>query len=186
MLATDREIRHLLRRGEVVVSPPPSPEDIRPVGIRLRLGLEVMIPLTDGPSNSQEIDLRNPESAAWNRVELGSNGFVLRPGDFVLGSTLETIKISSRWIGVLDGRSSLARLGLGIHATSLMIDNLHGEGRSIVLELKNLGPFGLRLFPRVAIGMLCFVRLSSRIRQDPSGQYEGQVRVIGPLKGLAK
>ncbi|MET7808641.1 dCTP deaminase [Micromonospora chersina] len=85
--------------------------------------------------------------------------FVLHPGEFVLGSTLEVISLSDRLAGRLEGKSSLGRLGLLVHSTAGFVDpNFSGH---VTLELSNVANLPITLWPGMKIGQLCVFRLSS-------------------------
>jgi len=76
----------------------------------------------------------------------------MKPGDFVLGSTVESLRLHPTLACRLDGRSTLARLGLLVHCTSETIDSIHQAHRSIVLEIANVGPFQITMPFSYAIG----------------------------------
>jgi dCTP deaminase len=85
--------------------------------------------------------------------------FVLHPGEFVLGSTLERCSLPIDLAGRLEGKSSLGRLGLLTHATAGFIDP--GFSGHVTLELSNVATLPIKLWPGMKIGQLCFFRLSS-------------------------
>ncbi len=175
MILSDRSIRRELANGVIEVAPPVSVEQIRPTGIRVHLGDEFLVPRPEFT-----VDLQGSRSLKFDRVKPDENGFVLQSGGFILGSTREVVRVRSDLICHLDGRSTLARLGLFIHCGSAVVDNNNGQGRSIVLELANAGPFSLRLHPGIAIGLLTFSSLSESIEQSDQRQYEGQLSVEAP------
>ena len=102
--------------------------------------------------------------------------FILHPGEFVLGSTLERVKLPDDLVGRLDGKSSLGRLGLLIHSTAGFIDP--GFTGHITLELSNVATLPIKLWPGMKIGQLCFFRLSSPAEQPygtlAGSRYQGQ------------
>lgn len=87
------------------------------------------------------------------------SSFLLMPGKFVLGTSVEVIQLSSAILGRLDGKSSLGRVGLMVHATAGYLDP--GFNGTITLELSNSGPRPLMLRAGTAIGQLSFQLLSS-------------------------
>jgi dCTP deaminase len=103
--------------------------------------------------------------------------FVLHPGEFVLGSTLELCTLPDDLAGRLEGKSSLGRLGLLTHSTAGFIDP--GFSGHITLELSNVANLPITLWPGMKIGQLCLFRLSSAA-QFPYGsaqygsRYQGQ------------
>jgi histidine triad (HIT) family protein len=175
MILSDYSIKRQLASGAIQVIPPVEDEQIRPTGIRVHLGEAVLV-----PRPNLVVDLRESRSPKFERVELGEGGFVLLPGGFVLGSTRETVRVEPNLVCHLDGRSTLARLGLFVHCGSSVVDNNNGSGRSVVLELMNGGPFPLRLHAGIAIGLLTFTTLAESIEQPDQQQYDGQLSVTPP------
>lgn len=107
----------------------------------------------------------------------GDEPFILHPGEFVLGSTLEVVSLPDDIAGRLEGKSSLGRLGLLTHSTAGFIDP--GFSGHITLELSNVATLPIKLFPGMKIGQLCLFRLSSPA-DHPYGsekygsRYQGQ------------
>lgn len=107
----------------------------------------------------------------------GSNGFILRPGDFALASTIEHVQVSNRYSMQLDGKSTGGRLGLLIHLTAGWIDA--GFAGTVTLELKNLGDLEIELHPGDPIGQLVIFEMASPVERPyghPSlrSHYQGQ------------
>lgn len=104
-------------------------------------------------------------------------GFILHPGEFVLGSTFEQVTLPNDIAARLEGKSSLGRLGLLTHSTAGFIDP--GFSGHVTLELSNMATLPIRLWPGMKIGQLCFFQLSSAA-DNPYGQgaqnsrYHGQ------------
>jgi len=107
----------------------------------------------------------------------GEEPFILHPGEFVLGSTYETISLPDDVAARVEGKSSLGRLGLLTHATAGFVDP--GFSGHVTLELANVATLPIRLYPGMKIGQFCFFRLSSP-SQHPYGsekygsRYQGQ------------
>jgi dCTP deaminase len=175
MILSDIAIIRALETGEIVVQPPLRPEHVRPTGIRLHLGPGLLIP-EEGPA----VDIMAGETPRFRRVTLDGDGYVLEPKSFVLGSSQEMVQVSPALICHLDGRSTLARLGLMIHCTAGVIDNNNDQGRTIVLEMYNFGRVGLRLREGMPIGMLTFEKLTDPIMQQNGTPYSGQSGVWAP------
>jgi dCTP deaminase len=175
MILSDIAIIRALDAGEIVVQPAIGPEHVRPAGIRLHLGPDLLVP-EEGP----DVDIMAGESPRFSRATLDGDGYVLAPKTFILGSSQESVQVSQGLICHLDGRSTLARLGLMIHCTAGVIDHNNDESRSIVLEMYNFGRVGLRLRQGMPIGMLTFEQLSEPIRQANGAQYSGQSGVWAP------
>src|SRR3954462_5656306 len=94
-------------------------------------------------------------------VEAGpeEDSFVLNPGEFLLGSTLESVTVPDDLAARVEGKSSLGRLGLLTHATAGFVDP--GFSGHVTLELSNVATLPIMLYPGMKIGQLCFIRLSS-------------------------
>jgi dCTP deaminase len=102
--------------------------------------------------------------------------FYLRPGEFALGVTEEWIAVPEDLVARLDGKSSLGRLGLLIHATAGLVDP-GWEGR-LTLELANLAPFPITLFVGMKIGQISFIQMTTPVdvpygRRELSSKYQG-------------
>ncbi len=117
-----------------------------------------------------------PELTRLVEVE-EDEAFILHPGEFVLGSTYETVTLPDDIAARLEGKSSLGRLGLLTHSTAGFIDP--GFSGHVTLELSNMATLPIKLWPGMKIGQLCFFRLTSSA-EYPYGQggygnrYQGQ------------
>lgn len=154
MLLSDREIYAAIENGDVTLDPYDA-DLIQPSSLDMRLGEDFRV-MTPGP---QAIDPRNITD--WTKYVPCEEGdlIVLHPGDFVLAQTLERLSLPS-WIAAkLEGKSSLGRLGLELHATAGFIDP--GFCGTITLELSLVSPRSLILYPGMKIGQLAFYSLSS-------------------------
>ena len=102
----------------------------------------------------------------------GDEPFILHPGEFVLGSTYETVTLPDDLAGRLEGKSSLGRLGLLTHSTAGFIDP--GFTGHVTLELSNVATLPIKLWPGMKIGQLCLLRMTSagrapvRVRARPA------------------
>ena len=177
MILSDATIRKSIETGKIRIFPDFDDKDIRPAGVRLHLGDELLVPIP-----GQTVDLSGTHDLNYEKVIISNTrgGYVLRPGEFVLGTTYETIHVPTDIVAKLDGRSTLARLGLLIHCSSDTIDGNHEHPRSIVLEMKNIGTFNLILKPRIPIALLVFHTLTAQIQQKSQAQYGQQTRVQAP------
>lgn len=103
------------------------------------------------------------------------NGFVLKPGMLILGRTKERVGVSEHLGVLIDGRSTLSRLGVSVTQTAMIIEAGHGtpEPRKIVLEISNSGPFDVVLSRNMRIGKLMLFDLKSKsaILYDSYGKY---------------
>ena len=124
------------------------------------------------------IDVKLDLEELTELIEISEDGvFMLHPGEFVLGSTAERVRLPHDLVGRLEGKSSLGRLGLITHSTAGFIDP--GFSGHITLELSNVANLPIMLWPGMKIGQLCLIRLSSPA-EFPYGssvygsRYQGQ------------
>lgn len=164
MRLCDSDIEAYLTNGKLKITPVPPQESINGATVDVRLGNQFR---TFREHTVPYIDLSGPKdavAAALNRVMSDEivlseeDAFYLHPGELALAVTLESVSIADDLVGWLDGRSSLARLGLMVHATAHRIDpGWHGQ---IVLEFYNSGKLPLALRPGMTIGALSFELLT--------------------------
>jgi histidine triad (HIT) family protein len=174
-MLSDSAIRRGIARGEIVIDPPPKRRDIRQCGVRVHLADSILVPASSGV-----ISLTNGIRPEFDRITIGDEGFSLAPGSFVLGSTRESIRVGRSLLSTLDGRSTVARLGVFVHCSSASLDNIVGRGRQIVLELYNCGPHIVHLKAGDPIAQVLFSRLEGEIDQDDQAQYAGQEGTMPP------
>lgn len=174
MLLSDRDIRAELDSGRVVLDPY-DPAMIQPSSIDVRL--DRFFRLFDNHKYAV-IDPAEEQPELTRLVEVDpDDAFVLHPGEFVLGSTYESVTLPDDVAARLEGKSSLGRLGLLTHSTAGFIDP--GFTGHVTLELSNVATLPIKLWPGMKIGQMCFFRLSSPA-DKPYGsgadgsRYQGQ------------
>jgi dCTP deaminase len=174
MLLSDRDIRAEVAAQRLTLDPWDQ-DLIQPSSIDVRLDRYFR-----AFNNSQytHIDPRVQQDDLTTLIEpKAEEPFVLHPGEFVLGSTLEVVTLPDDLAGRLEGKSSLGRLGLLTHSTAGFIDP--GFSGHITLELSNVANLPITLWPGMKIGQLCLFRLSSPA-EHPYGsavygsRYQGQ------------
>lgn len=182
MILSDVNIRSELKHGNLIVDPPPTPEKIRPASLDVTLARSVhsLVNCATGV-----IDTRSAPTALNITHEYqisDSFGFILYPQHFILAATVERVTIPSSLVAVLNGRSSLGRLGILVHATAGYIDP--GFSGNITLELYNAGPHPVRLYAGMRIAQLVFHTLVSPCEvpygQGVSDKYKGEY-ASGPV-----
>ncbi|MGC4935115.1 dCTP deaminase [Gordonia sp. DT30] len=174
MLLSDRDIHAAIDSGRLALDPF-DPALVQPSSIDVRLdGLFRVFNNT----RYTHIDPAQRQDELTTLVEpTKGEPFVLHPGEFVLGSTLEVCSLPDDLAGRLEGKSSLGRLGLLTHSTAGFIDP--GFSGHITLELSNVANLPITLWPGMKIGQLCLLRLTSAA-QHPYGsaavgsKYQGQ------------
>ena len=174
MVLSDRTIRRLLGEGRIGIVPydetllQPSSVDVR-VDRFFRVFHNARYPF---------IDVKQPQEDLTELVEVDDDTpFILHPGEFVLASTLERIRLPEDLVARLEGKSSLGRLGLLIHSTAGFIDP--GWDGHVTLELSNVANLPITIYYGMKIGQLSFVQLSEPA-ETPYGadglgsKYQGQ------------
>lgn len=171
MILSDRDIRARLARGDLKIGPLEDEQlQIQPASVDVRLGDEFIV---YRPSQVVCLDPRDPASlsAAAERIVVApERGFVLHPGEFGLASTIEEVAIPADLVATVDGRSSIGRLAVVVHATAGFIDP--GFCGQITLELSNIGPLPVRLYPGMRIAQIVLHQLSS-VAERPYGPERG-------------
>ncbi|MDY3049210.1 MAG: dCTP deaminase [Rothia sp. (in: high G+C Gram-positive bacteria)] len=174
MLFSDQDIYQEIETGRIKVEPY-DPAMIQPASLDVRI--DRFFRLFDN-HRYPHIDPSQPQEDLTRLVEVDPDEpFILHPGEFVLGSTYETISLPDNIAARLEGKSSLGRLGLLTHSTAGFIDP--GFSGHITLELSNMATLPIMLWPGSKVGQLCFFRLTSPT-QHPYGsgpygnRYQGQ------------
>ncbi|HEX4247367.1 MAG TPA: dCTP deaminase [Pseudonocardia sp.] len=174
MLLSDGDLRKEIESGRLLLDPWDE-EMLQPSSIDVRLDRHFRVFQN---SRYTHIDPRERQDELTTPVEAtGDDPFVLHPGEFVLGSTYESVGLPDDLAGRLEGKSSLGRLGLLTHSTAGFIDP--GFTGHITLELSNVANLPITLWPGMKIGQLCLFRLSSPA-ENPYGtaragsRYQGQ------------
>jgi dCTP deaminase len=171
MILSDRDIRARLAQGDLSIGPLADEAlQIQPASVDLRLGREFLV---YHPTRVSCLDPREPGSIAdaMDRVLVeGERAFVLNPREFALGTTEERVRVPADLVGVVDGRSSVGRLAVVVHATAGFIDP--GFEGQITLELSNIGSLPVKLYPGMRIAQISLHGLSSPAEQ-PYGSGRG-------------
>jgi dCTP deaminase len=171
VILSDRDILARLESGDLRIEPLADPAtQVQPASVDLRLGTEFL------EFQRANISCIHPDRSAEvaeyvdeTHVPEGDE-FVLHPGDFVLGSTVERIAVPDDLVAHVEGRSSLGRLAVVIHATAGLADP--GFEGHVTLELSNLGTAPVALSPGMRISQITFTELSSPAER-PYGAERG-------------
>jgi dCTP deaminase len=180
VILSDRTLREQLNAGRIVIDPLDETL-IQPSSIDVRISnlFRVFRNHTRGVIDVKH-DLTDLTELIEMPASLDSNdtaAFMLHPGEFVLGSTLERVGVPGDLVGRVEGKSSLGRLGLMIHSTAGFIDA--GFDGHITLELANVASLPITLYPGMKIGQISFMEMTSPA-DKPYGQgatgskYQGQ------------
>ena len=174
MLLSDRDITAEIDAGRIALDPW-DPAMMQPSSVDIRLDRYFRVfenhryphidPAEEQPDLTRLVEVETDEA------------FVLHPGEFVLGSSLESVALPDDIAARVEGKSSLGRLGLLTHATAGFVDP--GFTGHVTLELSNVATLPIVLHPGMKIGQLCFFQLSSP-SEHPYGtdvrgsHYQGQ------------
>jgi len=160
MILSDRDIKRYIKEGKIKIEPKPDfKEQLGPCSLDLRLGRtfrkfkRAEIPFID-------LKINVPIEKIMMEIKpAAGKPLIIHPGDFVIANTEETIEISPELAARIDGRSSLARLGVVIHVTAARFDP--GWKGKAVMELGNLGIMPVALYPGMRICAITFETLST-------------------------
>lgn len=186
MRLSDKSIIEALDDQRIIIEPRPADESISGVTVDLRLGNRFRVfsshttPHIDLSGTREEMNRAIDKVMSDEVVVDSDEAFFLHPGELALGITLESVTIPDDLVGWLDGRSSLARLGLLVHVTAHRIDP--GWSGNIVLEFYNAGKLPLALREGMAIGAISFETMTTEAlrpyRKREDAKYKDQ---SGPL-----
>ncbi len=177
MVLSDRDILIAIREGRIKIDPAPDlSTQLGSVSIDFRLGRTFMV---FEHSRHSFIDPRKPRSigdAMRTIIVEEDEPFIMQPGDFALASTVETLELDDDLLGRLEGRSSIARLGITVHSTAAVFEP--GWIGTATMELSNLGRMAVALYPGMRICAFSFETVSSRVntpyRMKIGNKYAGQ------------
>ena len=180
MILSDGAIRRYLADGRLVIEPL-TEQQVQPASVDIRLGADFLV------FRNHTVEVIDPFDRADDlteavRVDDGS-AFILHPGEFVLGTSLEAIGLPDDLVARVEGKSSLGRLGLLIHATAGFVDPGWPTGQ-ITLELSNVATLPIKLWPGMRIGQLSFHTLDAPAER-PYGHPELNSKYVGQVGPVA-
>ena len=179
MILSDRDIREKIASGNIVVESIDGQHvtNVNASSLDMRLGRFFKI-----YNHSQQalLDPRNPTTfeGVTKLVEIENVGdpFIVQPGEFILGVTMEKIKIANDLVARVEGRSSLGRLGIIVHSTAGFIDA--GFEGTITLEITNINRMPVALYPGMRVCQLAFEQMSYvadvPYSRKKTSKYQGQ------------
>jgi len=182
---SDKDIRELID-NENAVEVEEGPEvdldlQLGPSSLDLRLGYEFGVLKTRKVKAIDTQSMKDYSEIKESRRATPEEGMVVHPGEFLLGTTLETLKVPSNLVARIEGRSSYARLGLIPHAAAGFVDP--GFEGQITLEIQNLGNVPITIYPEDRICQVVFETMTSEA-ENPYGEktdskYMGQEGATG-------
>ncbi len=156
MILSDKSIKEKFNTGEISISPF-SEDSLQPASYDLHLDNNIMYFNTDG---NHIIDVKKPVDKLMIKKQIDeSNGFVIEPRQLILANVLEITGVDAKHVGRLEGKSSLARIGLIIHATAGFLDP--GNKLRLTLEMVNLSPLPIRIYSGMKIAQIAFEELDT-------------------------
>ena len=174
MILSDHSIKESVTAGRIVITPYDE-QMVQPASVDIRLDGRFLVLRNYKYSF---IDPKDPQPDLTELVTVGpEDPFIVHPGEFILGNTVERIGLGSDLVARLEGKSSLGRLGLIVHATAGYIDP--GFEGHITLELSNVANLPIRLYPGMKIGQISFFAMSTPADRpyghpELGSKYKGQ------------
>jgi dCTP deaminase len=174
MVLSDRTIREEVEAGRIVFDPY-DPDLVQPSSVDMRVDRKFRV---FHNARYPFIDVRQPMEELTELVEVSDEEpFILHPGEFVLGQTLERVRLPDDVVARLEGKSSLGRLGLLIHSTAGFVDA--GFEGNLTLELSNVANLPITIYYGMPIGQISFMRMDGPVESpygsDKTGsKYQGQ------------
>ena len=174
VVLSDRSIKSEIAAGRILIEPfdeslvQPSSVDVR-VDRKFRVFHNARYPY---------IDVRQPMDDLTEAVTVEEDRpFILHPGEFVLGQTLERVTLPNDLVARLEGKSSLGRLGLLIHSTAGFVDS--GFSGNLTLELSNVANLPITIYHGMPIGQISFMRMDGPVdrpygAESNTSKYQGQ------------
>lgn len=156
MILSDRSIKEAVDCGRITISPY-DVALVQPASVDIRLDGRFLV------FRNYKYSVIDPKALQDDLTELVTVGpdepFIVHPGEFILGNTVERIALGDDLVARLEGKSSLGRLGLIVHATAGYVDP--GFDGNITLELSNVANLPIRLYPGMKIGQISFFAMST-------------------------
>jgi dCTP deaminase len=176
MMYSDTDILEAIKKGDLKVEPL-FEGSVRPGGLRLHLGETIL-----KPKPGIVADVKTGVMPEYEKIIIPEEGYLLEPGGFVLSATYEKVSIGNNIGFLIEGRSTLARLGLTIVQTAMIVYPGH-TNRAVTLELANHGPNAIKLYPQMKIARVALFEMKSPSTQsyDDEGKYNKQTDVGPPI-----
>ena len=174
MILSDRDMIKAIEESRIGIEPF-DPANVQPSSIDLHVDRYFR---TFHNARHPYIDVKKPMDGLTELVDVKEDDpFILHPGEFVLGSTLEYVRLPGDLVARLEGKSSLGRLGLLIHSTAGLIDP--GFEGHLTLELSNVANLPITIYPGMKIGQISFFQMTSEAlhpygTKQVGSKYQGQ------------
>ncbi len=177
-MLSDGEIKEKVKSGELTINPFDE-KCLQPASYDLHLDNHFKVYKSH---TSEIIDPKKPVTEMMEDVYVPEEGyFVLHPGSFALGLVKEETGVDAKHIGRLEGKSSIARLGLIIHTTAGFLDP--GNSLKMTLELFNMSPLPIKLYPGMKIAQMAFDEMEKE-SEKPYGHKSLNNKYVGDDKAV--
>ena len=176
-MLSSEDIKKAIKSGDLVIDPL-FKGSIRPAGIRLHLGENLLKPLA-----GKVVDVKNGVVPDYQEIKITlDKPYCLEPSEFLLAATYEKVSVGADLGFLIEGRSTLARVGLTVVQTAMLVYPGHHQ-RAVTLELANHGPNPILLYPKMKIARVALIRLSTATEDlyDTNGKYREQEDVGAPV-----
>lgn len=176
-MLSNEDIKDVIKSGELIIEPFDE-KYLRGAGLTLHLDQKLLL-----PKPGKVVDVKNGIYPDYNEITLTeSTPHLLNPGDFILGATYQKVTVGSKLGFFIEGRSTLARVGLTIVQTAMLVYPGH-RNRQVTLELANHGPNAILLYPKMKIARVALFELKTPASEsyDDTGKYRHQQTVGGPV-----
>lgn len=185
-ILSDKAINERIEDGTLVIYPLLDKDQVKGAKADLRLDNVLYLIRRIDLESYDAMALRQPDQKPIDYLERHvvafDGAFILHPGEFALAPSFESLIIPKNIVGLLDGRSSLGRLGIMVHVTSGSVDP--GFNGPLILELANLGRIPVKLFPLMRIASIKFVLIDREVDQPYRDKYFGVDNVLHPSSRL--
>jgi dCTP deaminase len=178
MVLSDVAIKRALKKGQITLDPFDE-KNLQPASYDLHLDKNLLL---FDRGNHSLIDIKKPMEDLMVEYEVNEDGYILHPKEFVLGNVKEITGVDDNHVAFLHGKSSLARIGLLIHATAGLLDP--GNCLRLTLEIYNLSPLPIKLYPGMKIGQITFEKIDGQCErpygsEGLNSKYKGDMKVQG-------
>ena len=177
MMLSNEDIKRAIEQGELVIEPF-NLAMVKASGLTLHLGENLLKPI-----EGKVVDVKNKITPDFREIKITlDKPYELKPGEFILGHTYELVSVGNSLGFFIEGRSTLARVGLTIVQTAMLVYPGHRK-RSVTLELANHGPNTILLYPKMKIARVALfvMRTPSSEQYDDNGKYRNQIGVGRPI-----
>ena len=176
MILSDKSIKAKVKTGEIVIEPFEE-RCLQSASYDLHLDKDFLV---FNRENHSLIDVKEPVDELMKKIVVSEEqGIIIHPGDFILANVKEITGVDDKHVGRLEGKSSLARMGLIIHTTAGFLDP--GNKLRMTLELANVSPLPIRIYPGMKIAQIAFESLDTECER-PYGSKGLKSKYAGDLK----